>query len=63
VDDVYVDISCRLRCEKYGSLWGWRSSVRQIPAYAWIEEPLPTSTDCAALRLPPEQFSWLPLNV
>jgi hypothetical protein len=27
------------------------------------DEPLPGSTDVALLRLPPEQFSWLPLNV
>ena len=61
-DDVYVEISCWLRCEKYGSLWAWRSSVRQMPAYAMIDEPEPGSTEVAALRLPPEQLSWLPLN-
>ena len=61
-DDVYVVISCRLRSEKYGSEWAWRSSVRQMPAYAMIDEPEPGSTDVAALRLPPEQFSCVPLN-
>ena len=61
-DDVYVEISWRLRCEKYGSLCAARSSVEQMPAYAMIDEPEPGSTDVAWLRLPPEQFSWLPLN-
>ena len=36
--------------------------MRQMPAYAMIEEPEPTSTELPALRLPPEQFSWLPLK-
>ncbi len=62
LDDVYVEISCWLRSEKYGSLWACRSSVRQMPAYAMIDEPEPGSTDVAALRLPAEQLSWLPLN-
>ncbi len=26
------------------------------------EEPEPTSVEVAALRFPPEQFSWFPLN-
>src|SRR5262245_30066550 len=60
-DDVYVEISWRLRCEKYGSECAWRSSVWQMPAYAMIEEPEPGSTDVEALRLPPEQLSCVPL--
>ncbi len=28
-----------------------------------MDDPLPGSTELAALRLPPEQFSWVPLNV
>ena len=54
-----------LRCEKYGSLWGWRLSVAQMPAYAMTVMPLPGSTDVAALRLPPAQEPLMsaPLNV
>src|SRR5215467_9388005 len=47
--DVYVEISCWLRSEKYGSLCRCRSSVRQMPAYAITDEPLPGSTDVAGL--------------
>ncbi len=60
---TYVVISCWLRCEKYGSLWGCRSSVMQMPAYACTDEPLPGSTEVEPFRFPPEQLSWLPLNV
>ena len=52
-----------LRNEKYGSLCGWRLSLPQMPAYAWIDVPEPGSTEFAALRLPPLQLTWVPLKV
>ncbi len=75
---MWACISSKLRELKYGSdalppspAWPWpgccRSSNPQIPAYAWIVEPLPGSTrliwenEAFPLQLPLEPLNvWLP---